>query len=45
VLTVWECSVRGRDAPGLEAVADRCAAWLRAGDGEAEISGPTAPAG
>ena len=44
VLTVWECSVRGRDAPGLEVVADRCAEWLRAGGGEAEISGPTAPA-
>jgi len=41
VLTVWECSIRGRCASGIEAVANRCAEWLRCGGKLDEISGRT----
>jgi DNA mismatch endonuclease (patch repair protein) len=31
-LTVWECALRGKDAPGIERVLQRAAAWLLSGE-------------
>jgi DNA mismatch endonuclease, patch repair protein len=38
-MTVWECAIRGRGAPGLASVVTRAAAWLRSDAGSAEIRG------
>lgn len=40
VAVVWECSMRGRTAVGLDAVCDALAEWLRSPSREASISLP-----
>lgn len=46
-LTVWECAIRGRGAPGLASVVTRAEAWLCSDAGTVEIrgahSGPVRP--
>ena len=39
VLTVWECAIRGRGAPGLASVIAGAAAWLRSGPASHELRG------
>ncbi len=39
VLTVWECSLKGREKLAVETVLDRVAAWLVAGSGKEMIAG------
>lgn len=39
-LTIWECSIRGRTAPGLARVVRTASAWLRKGSADLEIRGP-----
>jgi DNA mismatch endonuclease, patch repair protein len=39
VLTIWECSLRGRGKIGLENVTDRALAWLATKDRMSEIRG------
>ena len=41
ILTVWECSLKGKTRVGLEEVCKRAARWLRAGQGDLEIAGRT----
>lgn len=36
-LTVWECAIRGRGAPGLASVVVKAAEWLRSGNGSGEL--------
>lgn len=38
-LTIWECCIRGKNAPGLEQVLERAADWLRNGKDSAEFRG------
>lgn len=39
VLTVWECAIRGRGAPGLASVIAGASAWLRGGTDSQEFRG------
>lgn len=39
VLTVWECSLKGRGRLALETILDRCVRWLVSGRRVAEIRG------
>lgn len=39
IATVYECAMKGRSSIGLDAVADRCAAWLRSNRRILQISG------
>lgn len=39
VLTVWECTMRGKTALDREMLLDRVAEWLRGGGGNSVISG------
>jgi len=39
VLTVWECAIRGRRAPGLASVIAGASAWLRSGTASHELRG------
>ena len=38
-LTVWECAIRGRAAPGVASVVAATAEWLRSGSTNAELRG------
>lgn len=38
-LTVWECALRGKKAPGLSFVVEKATAWLRNGKTSTEIRG------
>lgn len=38
VMQIWECSLKGRPAMALDAVASRVAGWLRSEDPEADIA-------
>lgn len=40
-LTIWECAIRGKNAPGLQRVVTEAAAWLGQGTGDHEIRGAT----
>lgn len=40
-LTIWECAIRGKNAPGLARVVAEAAAWLGQGTGDHEIRGAT----
>jgi len=39
VMTIWECSIRGRGKIGIEAMAAECSRWLRSSEPEGSISG------
>ena len=39
VLTIWECAIRGKNAPGAEETIGRADAWLRGNFPTAEIRG------
>lgn len=39
VLTIWECSLRGREMIGLDAVVNRCVHWLCSDTESCEIRG------
>lgn len=45
VLTVWECTFRGKNLEQREAAIDAVAAWLSGSSGEAEIRGEDSGAG
>ena len=45
VLTVWECSFRGKGAIGFDETLSRCIAWLRSDIPQAEIRGSANGAG
>lgn len=45
VLTVWECTFRGKNLKQREAAIDAAAAWLSGSSGEAEIRGEDSGAG
>jgi DNA mismatch endonuclease (patch repair protein) len=42
VLTVWECSLKGRGRRPAVGVIEQCAAFIRGDDGQAEIAGSIA---
>ena len=39
VATIWECALKGRTRLSMEAIAGRCATWLRSDETEMGLSG------
>ena len=39
VATIWECALKGRMSIPVEAMAERCAVWLKSDKAELRVSG------